>query len=166
MYTRIVVALDGSKTASHALDTALDLAHDTGARLAAVYVIDLPVLALDVPGYDPAIVRHAFEEEGRLVTSDARERMDRRGVSGDTRVIEVTPPGEDVANCLQRAATDWHADLIVMGTHGRRGARRMVLGSVAERVLRGATCPVLLVSSHVKNRSRVATRNGAAKAVA
>jgi nucleotide-binding universal stress UspA family protein len=42
-------------------------------------------------------------------------------------------------------ATEWHADLIVMGTHGRRGFRRLVLGSVAERVLRSASCPVLMI---------------------
>lgn len=150
MYSRIVVALDGSETASHALDVALNLAGDTGAQLLPIYVIDVPVFALDVPGYNLPIVRNAFEEEGRRVTAQARERMEQRGVKGIPRVTVVTPPGEDVANCIQRAAADWHADLIVMGTHGRRGMRRMVLGSVAERMLRCATCPVLLVSSHMK----------------
>lgn len=165
MYTRIVVALDGSETASHALDAALNLARDTGAQLLPVYVIDLPVFALDVPGYNPSIVRNAFEEEGRRVTAQARERMAQRGVRGTPRVTEVTPPGEDVANCIQRAAADWHADLIVMGTHGRRGVRRMVLGSVAERVLRCATCPVLLVSSHMKIPTHVAAIKASEKAV-
>lgn len=165
MYTRIAVALDGSETASHALDAVLDLAHDTGAQLQPIYVIDLPVLALDVPGYNPAIVRHAFEEEGRRVMTLARERMERRGVTGKTRVIEVMPPGDDVANCIQRAAADWRADLIVMGTHGRRGVRRMVLGSVAERVLRCATCPVLLVSSHMKSPARAVAQDVREKAV-
>ena len=51
MYSRILVALDGSKTASHALDTAIRLALDSGAELQALYVIDLPVIAYDVPGY-------------------------------------------------------------------------------------------------------------------
>jgi nucleotide-binding universal stress UspA family protein len=61
------------------------------------------------------------------------------------RVVEVTPPGEDVAHRINQTAGEWHADLIVMGTHGRRGFQRMVLGSVAERVLRGAACPVLMI---------------------
>lgn len=54
MYSRILVALDGSKTASHALDAAIRLAHDVGAQLQALYVGDLPVIAYDVPGYDPS----------------------------------------------------------------------------------------------------------------
>ncbi|HTH60867.1 MAG TPA: universal stress protein [Paraburkholderia sp.] len=165
MYARILVALDGSETASHALDTALQLARDAGAQLQPVYVIDVPVFALDVPGYDPAVVRHAYEEEGRRVVKLARERMEKRGVAGIPRVVEVKPLGDDVACCIQRAATDWHADLIVMGTHGRRGVRRMVLGSVAERVLRCATCPVLLVSLHMKKPAHVPAKKDGEQAV-
>lgn len=164
MYSRIVVALDGSETASYAFDTALELAHDTGAQLQPLYVIDVPVIAFDVPGYDPSIVRNAFDEEGQLIMARARNRMAKRGVSGAPRVVEVTPPSEDVAHCIQRAATAWHADLIVMGTHGRRGVRRLVLGSVAERVLRCATCPVLLVSSQMKSTARTASRAAGEKA--
>ncbi|WP_321948171.1 universal stress protein [Paraburkholderia sp. J10-1] len=145
MYSRILVALDGSKTASHALDTAIRLALDTGAQLQALYVVDLPVIAYDVPGYDPSIVRDAYIEEGRVIRADADTRMAKQGVKGTSRSIEVELPAEDVAQCIERAAADWRADLIVMGTHGRRGVRRLMLGSVAERVLRCARCPVLLV---------------------
>ncbi|MEX3846368.1 universal stress protein [Paraburkholderia sp. BR10882] len=145
MYSRILVALDGSKTASHALDAAIRLALDTGAQLQALYVVDLPVIAYDVPGYDPSIVRDAYTEEGRVIRADADARMAHQGVKGLSRSVEVELPAEDVAQCIQQAAADWHADLIVMGTHGRRGVRRLMLGSVAERVLRCACCPVLLV---------------------
>ncbi|WP_028230292.1 universal stress protein [Paraburkholderia mimosarum] len=149
MYSRILVALDGSKTASHALDTAIRLALDNGAELQALYVIDLPVIAYDVPGYDPSIVRAAYIEEGRIILGDAQARMAQHGVKGTSRPVEVELPAEDVAQCIQRVAAEWPADLIVMGTHGRRGVRRLVLGSVAERVLRCATCPVLLVPARV-----------------
>ncbi|WP_321924691.1 universal stress protein [Paraburkholderia guartelaensis] len=145
MYSRILVALDGSTTASHAFDAAIRLAHDTGAELQAVYVIDLPVIAYDVPGYDPSIVRDAYVEEGRVICEEAGTRMTHQGVKGTTRTVEVELPAEDVADCIEHAAADWQAELIVMGTHGRRGVRRLVLGSVAERVLRCARCPVLLV---------------------
>ncbi|MEX3693441.1 universal stress protein [Paraburkholderia sp. BR14263] len=148
MYSRILVALDGSKTASHALDAAIRLALDTGAQLQALYVVDLPVIAYDVPGYDPSIVRDAYIEEGRVIRADADARMTQQGVKGSSRSVEVELPAEDVAQCIQQAATDWHADLIVMGTHGRRGVRRLMLGSVAERVLRCARRPVLLVPAH------------------
>ena len=147
MYSRILVALDGSKTASHALDTAIRLALDTGAELQVLYVIDLPIIAYDVPGYDPSIVRDAYIEEGRVIRADAEARMAQQGVKGTSRSVEVELPAEDVAQCIQHAADDWNADLIVMGTHGRRGVRRLVLGSVAERVLRCACRPVLLVPS-------------------
>ena len=165
MYSRILVALDGSETASRAFDTALEIARDTGAQLQPLYVIDLPVLAFDVPGCDPSTVRRAFEKEGRGIAALAHERMAKYGVSGRPRVVEVNPPGEDVANRIQRAAADWHADLIVLGTHGQRGARRTGLGSVAERVLRCATCPVLLVSSHMKSPAHAPIRSAGEKAV-
>ncbi|MCG5076276.1 universal stress protein [Paraburkholderia tagetis] len=145
MFSRILVALDGSQTASGALDTALRLAHDTGAELQPLYVIDMPVLAYDVPGFDPSIVRDAYVEEGKIVCTDAQARMTRQGVKGAPRTVEVALGVEDVAQCIERAAADWHAELIVMGTHGRRGVRRLMLGSVAERVLRSACRPVLLV---------------------
>jgi len=103
------------------------------------------VIAYEVPGFDPSIIRDAFEEEGKRIASDAGARIAKRSAKGVPRAVEVTPPGEDVAHRINQTADEWHADLIVMGTHGRRGFRRMVLGSVAERVLRGAACPVLMI---------------------
>lgn len=149
MYSRILVALDGSHTASLALDAALRFALDTGAELQPLYVIDIPVIVYDVPGYDPSIIRDAYLEEGRLICADAQARMTKAGVKGTARTVEVELAVEDVAQCIERVAAQWPADLIVMGTHGRRGVRRFVLGSVAERVLRGACCPVLLVPARM-----------------
>lgn len=147
MYSRILVAIDGSKTASHALDTAIRLALDSRAQLMPLYVIDLPVMVYDVPGFDPSIVRDAYFEEGRLLCADAQAKMITAGVQGIARSVEVQLGAEDIAHCIVRMASDFNADLIVMGTHGRRGVRRLVLGSVAERVLRIALCPILLVPS-------------------
>lgn len=165
MYTRILVPLDGSATASRALETAVDLAADVGAEVQPLYVIDVPTLAFSSPGFDPSIIRDAFEEEGRRVSEQAQARLAQRGVAGTTRVVEVSAPGEDVAHRILLSAADWHADLIVMGTHGRRGFRRMVLGSVAERVLRSATLPVLLVPSKAEagaQQEKTAAEQGAA----
>lgn len=145
MYSRILVALDGSETASAALDVAVRLAHDTGAQLQPLYVIDIPLIAYDAPGFDPSIVRDAYVEESRIVVADAKTRMAREGVKGSPRSVDTEPGVDDAAQCIVRTAADWHADLIVMGTHGRGGVRRLVLGSVAESVLRTAPCPVLLV---------------------
>lgn len=137
--------LDGSATASRALDTALKLAAEHKVQLLPLYVIDVPMIAYDAPGFDPSIIRDAFEEEGKRITTDASARFAKRGVTGTPRVVEVSPPGEDVAHRINATANEWRADLIVMGTHGRRGFRRMVLGSVAERVLRSAICPILMI---------------------
>jgi hypothetical protein len=85
-----------------------------------------------------------------VVADDALARMKHDSVQGVPRVIETNPVGDDfdVAHCILHAAADLKADLVVMGTHGRRGVRRLVLGSVAERFLRIAECPVLMISAH------------------
>ncbi|MGU7772169.1 universal stress protein [Burkholderia sp. MR1-5-21] len=147
MYSNILVALDGSETASQALDAALTLASRTGARLTPVYVVDFLVPAYDVAGYDPSILIDAFRKEGLRVADDAANRMAALGVPGTPQIID-TDPGEDVAERILAFARQTGADLIVMGTHGRRGFRRVLLGSVAERVLRGATRPVLMITAH------------------
>ncbi|WP_164721318.1 universal stress protein, partial [Burkholderia stagnalis] len=145
MYSNILVALDGSETSLHALDAALTLASEMKAQLTPVYVVDLLVPAYDALGYDPSILIDAFREEGLRVTADAAKRMAEHGVSGTPLIASVEPAGEDIAQRILIIARDAGADLIVMGTHGRRGFRRLMLGSVAERVLRGATCAVLMI---------------------
>lgn len=148
MYQQILVAVDGSETSLRALDAALQLAHDAGAQLQPLFVVDVPIMAYDVPGYDPTCVRDALLEEAKQVTDDAVTRMRQAGVAGTPRIIEADPVADDVAHCIQRAAADFKADVVVIGTHGRRGFQRMVLGSVAERFLRIAQCPVLMISAH------------------
>jgi nucleotide-binding universal stress UspA family protein len=150
MYSNILVALDGSETSAHALDAALRLARGSHALLHPLYVIDVPLVAFDTPGFDPSIICTAFRQEGERVIDDARNRMARQQVNGSPRIVETTGPGEDVAHRIALAADECAADLIVMGTHGRRGFRRLVLGSVAERVLRIASCPVLMIPAQAK----------------
>ncbi|MGK8206124.1 universal stress protein [Burkholderia cenocepacia] len=147
MYSNILVALDGSDTASHALDAALALAAESGATLHPVHVIDFMSPAYDISGYDPSILFDAFREEGLRVTHDAAQRMTARGVPGTAQIVSVDPLGDDVPSRIVATAKQLGADLIVIGTHGRRGFRRLVLGSVAERVLRSAACPVLMIPS-------------------
>ncbi|WP_175975824.1 universal stress protein [Burkholderia sp. BCC1047] len=145
MYSNILVALDGSDTSSRALDAALDLAAQTGARLTPVYVVDFLAPAYDMYGYDPSILVDSFREEGLRVTEDAARRMKARDVAGTPQISNVAPAGEDIPHRIVGLAGEIGADLIVMGTHGRRGFRRLFLGSVAERVLRMAKCPVLMI---------------------
>ncbi|MCS6474224.1 universal stress protein, partial [Burkholderia thailandensis] len=127
---------------------ALNLAAETGARLTPVYVVDFLVPAYDTYGYDPSILIDAFREEGLRVTEDAARRMAARDVAGTPQIVNVAPAGEDIPQRIVSLADEIGADVIVMGTHGRRGFRRLVLGSVAERVLRHATRPVLMIPAH------------------
>jgi nucleotide-binding universal stress UspA family protein len=144
MYRHILAAIDGSETSARAFDAALQLARESGAELQPLYVVDAPMTVYQSPGYDPSIVRDALLEESRHLANDALARMKRDGVQGAPRIIEASSVGGDfdIPHCMLHAAADLKADLVVMGTHG------LFLGSVAERFLRIATCPVLMISAH------------------
>lgn len=145
MYKRVLAPIDGSETSTCALDAALRIARESGAELVPLYVIDVPVTIYVDGGVAAGAVHDTFVQEGEHVSADALAKMQRANVHGAPRVVEVTVPGEDVAHCILQEALAMHADLVVMGTHGRRGFQRLVLGSVAERFVRLATCPVLLI---------------------
>jgi nucleotide-binding universal stress UspA family protein len=145
MYKHILTALDGSETSARAFDAALQIACDSDAELRPLYIVDTPLMAYDTPGYDPSILRNAMFEEGGRVTNDALAKMQLKNVRGVARIDEVNLLANSIAQRILHAATEMKADLVVMGTHGRRGFQRLVLGSVAERFVRMATCPVLLV---------------------
>ena len=85
-----------------------------------------------------------FEEGGRII-NDALAQMRLKNVRGGARIDEVNLFADSIAQRILHAATEMKADLVVMGTHGRRGFQRLVLGSVAERFVRMSPCPVLLV---------------------
>jgi len=145
VYKRILVAIDGSETSVLALDAALQIAREADAELQPVYIIDAPLMAYDAPGYDPSILRDALTKEGTRVTNEALAKMHLQKTRGVARIAEVDLYGDGIAQRLLVAADELKADLVVMGTHGRRGFQRLLLGSVAERFVRMATCPVLLV---------------------
>ena len=100
----------------------------------------------DAPGYDPSILRNRLVEQGKELTAELSAAMRAQGVSGDIAVGEASSL-DDVPTLVLRAAADFNADLIIMGTHGRRGMQRLILGSVAERCVRQSTLPVLLIPS-------------------
>ncbi|WP_396333420.1 universal stress protein [Burkholderia anthina] len=145
MYQRIFAALDGSRSARLALDEAISLARDSGSLVIAMCVVsDAPRLADVDSGYidrrDPAGLD---ADTAAIAVSDADTAFQLSGVRGIARTIDAC--GEDVSDVLARAAAECDADLIVMGTHGRRGVRRALLGSVAESLVRIADRPVLVV---------------------
>jgi nucleotide-binding universal stress UspA family protein len=151
MYKRILVPIDGSDTAKRAFEFALKTARENRAELIPLYVVAVPMLAYDTPGGDPAIVRGALLDEGEHLKTESLAAMQRENIKGTPHVVETTVPGGDIAECILEEVRATHADLVVMGTHGRRGVRRLVLGSVAEKFARMSCCPVLLIPGSVES---------------
>ncbi|MEX3959003.1 universal stress protein [Trinickia sp. EG282A] len=150
MYQRILAPIDGSESAQRALGFALSLARETGAELIPLFVIDVPIVAYQAPGFDPSIVRDALQQQGEQLKAESQALMQRENVRGTARVVEADAPGGTVAERILEEARATGCDLIVMGTHGRRGVKRFLLGSVAERLVRMSCCPVLLVPGGVE----------------
>jgi nucleotide-binding universal stress UspA family protein len=145
MYQKILVAVDGSDTSKHALNEAVRVAAMTHGKVHAVYVVDQAALFPYAGYYDPVAMIDAFRRDGRVALDDASARFAAAGVTGEAELVETETVSEDVAHCLLRCAQRFGAELAVMGTHGRRGMQRAILGSVAERFVRLSECPVLLV---------------------
>lgn len=144
MYQRILVPIDGSEPAGRALQEAIKLA-DGRAQLRLVYVLE-EVYPLDAEGYaviDYAGLREAVRHTGERALAKAAKKVRQSGATVETMLLEAA--GARVASVIDGEALNWPADLIVIGTHGRSGLSRLLLGSVAEGVVRSASVPVLLI---------------------
>ncbi len=144
MYKKILVPVDGSETSRLGLEHAILLAKDQNAVLRLLHVVHDYLLAEGRHG----MVRSAellkeLREQGRTILGEAAGCARQQGIEAQSESVETPmgPVGAAIAEHAQR----WPADLIVMGTHGRRGIRRMVMGSDAEYVLRTTPVPVLLL---------------------
>ena len=141
-YRRILVPVDGSPTSSAGLDEAIKLAKLTGARIRLVHVLDGNLFGIGCETYVGDVLGMLSEAGARILT-EAKARVDSSGATVDTFITDLV--GERVCDVVAEQAKAWKADLIVLGTHGRRGARRLLLGSDAEQIVRAAPVPVLLV---------------------
>ncbi len=145
IYKHILVAIDGSPTSDKALDEAIRLARSGGARLLVLHVVD----ELDyVKGFESAMnyvneIVPLMREAGKKLLAHARQKALDQGVNAD-RVLLAGDAGR-VSEHVNEQARLAGADLIVVGSHGRRGVGRVLLGSDAEQIVRHATLPVLIV---------------------
>ena len=125
------------------------MAKDQRARLRLVHVIEeyvvLQSTGLDGTGFNGGNLIDVLTAEGKKIVAKAIALARKAGVKADAATFESF--ANRSADCIIREAKKWHADLIVMGTHGRRGVNRLVLGSDAEIVVRTSPVPVLLVRS-------------------
>jgi nucleotide-binding universal stress UspA family protein len=153
MFKRILVPLDGSAPSRAGLEQALALAKSEGGRLRLIHVVDENALMQGMePAFNIGELLDALAEEGRKLLAEASALARRRGVKADT-VLHEQRLGR-VADRVIREAKNWRADVIVMGTHGRRGIGRLVMGSDAESVLRESPVPLLLVKQQGRRRKR------------
>ena len=144
MYKHILVAVDGSKTSNAALQEAITLAKEGDANLRIVYVVDEVNLNVETPGGLEAFWE-ALRRSGEAILEEAKTRARKAGIEAETRLLEIQTLGHRVADMVVQEAEAWPADVVVIGTHGRRGLHRLILGSVAEGVVRISSTPVLLI---------------------
>ncbi|HEY5292189.1 MAG TPA: universal stress protein [Burkholderiales bacterium] len=144
VYRKILVPIDGSPTSNRGLAEAIELAKNQGATLRLVHVLDELILG---PGAEAVVYLgntvDLLREAGEQVVAKAEAVVQESGLESESVVREIM--GGRAADSIVAEANAWGADLIVLGTHGRRGARRLVMGSDAEEIVRATPVPVLLV---------------------
>jgi nucleotide-binding universal stress UspA family protein len=147
MYERILAAVDGSDTSEAALRQAIQLAKEQRARLRIVHVVDELAASVGMPRTPEAFWKAARKAGGRIL-ENASVRAVKAGIEAQTKLLQIRTFGalvRHVAGVIVADAERWSADLIVIGSHGRRGMSKLLLGSVADGVVRMSRIPVLLI---------------------
>jgi len=144
IYRKILVPIDGSPASNRGLAEAIALAKDQGASLRLVHVLEETILG---PGAETMVyldnTADLLSEAGRQLVARAETAARESGLQSESIVLEIR--GARAADAIVAEANAWGADLIVLGTHGRRGAERLIMGSDAEEIVRTSPVPVLLV---------------------
>lgn len=147
MYNNILVAIDGSPTSDLALHEGINLA-SVGSKIIIVTVVESPLIGYyidPVAVYDYTVIHDTLLQQSEDILVKARQDIQHRSdIHVETHIIDMHS-NNDVALAIYNAAKAYHADLIVIGTHGRQGVKRFFLGSVAEQVIRQSQLPVLVI---------------------
>lgn len=158
MFRRILVPVDGSPCANRGLREALELAREQKATVVLLHVVDETVIAQSLAtidympegGFDALV--DALRLAGRKILARAAGTLAKHGI--EAKLVLCETMGQPVADVIVAQARKARADVIVLGTHGRRGLARMVMGSDAEGVVRTSPMPVLLVRAPAARRQR------------
>lgn len=142
-FKRILVPCDGSEVSTRALVSATQLARDGGGRVLVLHVLDQIDYFAGGYEYAGASVMEELQRQARKVLEDAAAVCQSAGVPYETQLIDE--PGTRLGDKVAEQAQAWNADLVVVGTHGRKGLSRAMLGSGAEQIVRFAPVPVLVV---------------------
>ena len=163
MFQRILVPIDGSPTSNRGLDEAIGLATDQKAKICLLHVADVRGMtgesegAFIIPASSMDRYIQLRRAAGKKLLAQAETKVRKHGIAVETVFLPTL--GNPVADLIIKQAKKWRADVIVLGTHGRRGLTRVVMGSDAELVLRETPLPVLLVRSPQRPHKR-RTRRG------
>lgn len=149
MYRRILVAVDGSAASNKALTAALEMASYSGGRSVIKLIHVLDEMAY-FAGLDPYAgqsnsVISVMRDAGTKILTDGLAICQSAGVQADTVLVDRL--GARLAETVAEQAKQWPASLVVVGTHGRKGIGRVLMGSGAEHIIRLSTCPVLVIRS-------------------
>lgn len=144
MYPRILIAVDGSDLSNHALREAIALAQSLHSALRIVHVVDEVTLNWDGEYVDLPEILESFRKSGQRILEKAQNIAREAGMEHEAKLLEIQTFGQRISDVILEEAKDWSADLIVVGTHGRRGLHAVLLGSVSDGIVRRATMPVLL----------------------
>lgn len=145
MFKRILVPVDGSDTSDLALDAAIQLAKACNSRLRLIHALDEPLwlAAYGIHGRTSEGLYEAMRSYGDGLLHKCMDRAHAAGIDADMMLADK--PGLRLSEAVANAVKLWGADLVVVGSHGRKGFNRLVMGSGAEEVIRLAPVPVLVV---------------------
>src|SRR5512146_32666 len=143
MYQNILVPVDGSDTAERALREAIQLARSLSSRIRVIHVVNsTPWIAQGAPGVIEELLSQV-RSTAEPIVHEAKATVRSADIEVDDRIIEAI--GERAGEIIVAEANDWPAELIVCGTHGRRGLKRLLVGGDAEYIVRHSPVPVLLI---------------------
>ena len=146
MYKRMVVAVDGSTTSGKALDEASKLAREMSSIILLLHVCEEMPIMWEPDGMNMILMQNslkAVSDAGKALLEKHSRQLAEQGITVETKLVETY--GGRIGSVISEEAQKWNADLLVVGTHGRKGIAHLLMGSVAEGVARAASIPVLLV---------------------
>ena len=138
-FRKILIAVDNESVAAHAVDVGVELGRSLGAELAFIHAIDPSLGFAPESGVSASELIEEAKRDGKHLLDGLCQRL-----PPPLSALEFLPIGKPAGEIIE-AAKEWPADLIVIGSHGRGGVKRALLGSVAEAVMRHATCPILVI---------------------
>ena len=148
IYKNILLAIDGSEGSNAAIEEIIKLAKDQNVHLRIIHVVDETMAYCGGPGFDASLVINSLKDEGKEILDNVTKTIESQSsIKVEKSLRELRAQQGRIAEIIVEESKEWPADLLVIGTHGRRGFSRFFLGSIAENIIRIATTPVLLVRS-------------------